>query len=107
MARADARRGPADEPAVAMSSRKRYGDPRKEQAYEEARREGAGGGAPAEGKRSGDGRARGRTRRELSVGYIFFAWIVFFLLCLAAGSLLLAALVFGVLLTGGIAVLNR
>ena len=88
-----------------MSERKRYGDPRKEQAYEEGRREAPSGSAPQAG--SGAQRVGGRSKRELSVGYIFLAWILFFVLWLAAGSLLVAALVFGVLLTGGMAMLNR
>jgi Flp pilus assembly protein TadB len=70
-----------------MSGRKRYGDPRKNQARESAKQ------------------ARGRSKRELSVGFIVVAWIVFFVLWLAAG-LLVAAIVFGALLLGGIAALN-
>jgi Flp pilus assembly protein TadB len=71
-----------------MSDKKHYGDPRKEQARESQKS------------------ARGRSKRELSVGFIFFAWIVFFVLWLAVGSLLVAAIVFGVLLLGGAAVLS-
>jgi hypothetical protein len=70
-----------------VSDRKRYGDPRKNQAREDSKR------------------ARGRSKRELSVGFIFFAWIVFFALWLAVG-LLVAAIVFGALLLGGIAALS-
>jgi hypothetical protein len=81
-----------------MSQRKRYGNPRRE-AEELAARE--HGGSERERGREG-----GRSDRELSVGFIFFAWILFFLIWLALGSLLVAALVFGILLTGGIAVLN-
>ena len=69
-------------------SGKRYGDPRKRAAVEEA------------------GEKRGRSKRELSTAFLFFAWIVFFAIWLAAGSLLVAALVFGVLLSGAIALLN-
>ena len=72
-----------------MSGKKRYGDPRKDEAARESSE-----------------RARTRSKRELSVGFIFFAWIVFFVLWLAVGSLLVAAIVFGVLLSGGIAVLK-
>ena len=67
-------------------------------------------------KRSGDPRKRaaaeeraekpGRSNRELSTAFIFIAWIVFFAIWLAAGSLLVAALVFGVMLSGAIALLN-
>jgi uncharacterized membrane protein YccF (DUF307 family) len=71
-----------------MSGKKRYGDPRKNEARESAKQ------------------ARRRSKRELSVGFLFFAWIVFFGLWLAVGSLLVAAIVFGVMLLGGIAVLN-
>jgi hypothetical protein len=84
-----------------MSQKKRYGDPRKE-AQERAAH--AQGGSGREG--AGSGREGGRSDRELSVGFIFFAWILFFAIWLAAGSLLVAALVFGVLLTAGIGVLN-
>jgi uncharacterized membrane protein YccF (DUF307 family) len=70
-----------------VSDKKRYGDPRKNQARESAKR------------------ARGRSKRELSVGFIFFVWIVFFALWLAVG-LVVAAIVFGVLLLGGIAALT-
>jgi anti-sigma factor RsiW len=74
-----------------MTGRRRYGDPRKDQAVESAKRE------------------RERSKREFSGGFllfILFAWVVFFVLWLAAGSLLVAAIVFGVLLLGGIAVFN-
>ncbi len=71
-----------------MSGKKRYGDPRK---------------TPARGSSN---QARGRSKGELSVAFIFFAWIVFFVLWLAVGSLLVAAIVLGVLLLGGMAVLN-
>ena len=70
-----------------MSGKKRYGDPRKNQARESSQQ------------------VRGRSKRELSVGFIAFAWIVFFVLWLAAG-LLVAAIVFGVLLFGGVALLG-
>ncbi len=71
-----------------MSEKKRYGDPRKQQAAEDSKR------------------VAGRSKRELSVGFIFFAWALFFLLWLVAGSLVVAAVVCGLLLTGAIAVLN-
>lgn len=71
-----------------MSEKKRYGDPRKNQAQQQATRE------------------RRRSKRELSAGFLAVAWVLFFVIWLAAGSLLVAALVFGVLLSGGIAVLN-
>jgi len=67
-----------------MSGRKRYGDPRKRESAKQV---------------------RGRSKRELSVGFIAVAWIVFFALWLAVG-LLVAAIVFGVLLFGGMAVIN-
>ena len=70
-----------------MSGKKRYGDPRKNQAREDSQA------------------ARGRSKRELSVWFIAVAWLVFFVLWLVAG-LLIAAIVFGVLLLGGIAALN-
>jgi Flp pilus assembly protein TadB len=70
-----------------MSGKKRYGDPRKNQSHERST-------------------ARKRSKRELSMGFILIAWIVFFLLWLAVGSLLVAAIVFGVLLVGGTAVIN-
>lgn len=89
-----------------MSDRKRYGNPAKEQEYEEAQREGGRSTAQREGGRSAAPR-EGRSKGELSVGFIFFAWILFFVLWLAAGSLLVAALVFGVVLTGAMAVLNH
>ena len=72
-----------------MSKRKRYGDPRKNEASEAARRSG------------------GRSKPELSVGYIFFAWIVFFLLWIFAHSLVIAAVVFGALLVIGGGLLTR
>src|SRR5262249_55885158 len=74
-----------------MTEKKRYGDPRREQAQEASKE------------------AREASKREFSGGslvFIFFAWIVFFGLWLAVGSLLVAAIVFGVLLTGGIAVID-
>jgi hypothetical protein len=74
-----------------MTGRKRYGDPRKNEA------------------REGSKQAREKSRREFSGGsivFLFFAWIVFFVLWVAVGSLLVAAIVFGVLMSGGIAVLN-
>ena len=71
-----------------MSGKKRYGDPRNHQAAQESAEHG-----------------RARSRRELSVGFIFFAWIVFFVLWLTTGFVV-AAIVFGVLLLGGIAVLK-
>ena len=70
-----------------MSQKKRYGDPRK---------------SDAEATPRGQGRSKG----ELSVGFIFAAWIVFFVVWLALGSLLVAAIVFGLMLTGAIAILN-
>jgi hypothetical protein len=70
-----------------MSKKKRYGDPRKNQARENAKL------------------IAGRSKRELSVGFIFFAWIVFFALWLAVG-LLVAGVVFGVLLFAGTALLS-
>ena len=74
-----------------MTGRTRYGDPRKDEAQESAKR------------------ARERSKREYSGGFLFFvafAWIVFFVLWLAVGSLLAAAIVVGVLLSCGIAVFN-
>jgi len=71
-----------------MSKRKRYGDPRKNEPSESARRE-------------------GRSKTELSVGYILFAWIVFFVLLFAVRSLVIAAVVFGALLVIGTALLRR
>jgi hypothetical protein len=71
-----------------MSEKKRYGDPRKQEAYEESKS------------------VAGRSKRELSVGFIFFAWGLFFLLWLVAGSLVVAAVVCGLLLTAAIALLN-
>ena len=72
-----------------LSGKKRYGDPRKNEAARESSKQ-----------------ARGRSKRELSVGFICFAWIVFFVVWLAVGSLLVAAIVFGALLLGGIAALK-
>lgn len=74
-----------------MTRKRRYGDPRKNQPQESSKQ------------------ARERSKREFSGGFLFyigFAWIVFFVLWLAVGSLLVAAIVFGVLLSGGIAVFN-
>jgi hypothetical protein len=71
-----------------MSGKKRYGDPRKNQARQNSKL------------------TRTRSKRELSVGFLLFAWIVFFVLWFAVGSLLVAAIVFGVLLFGGMAVLK-
>ena len=71
-----------------MSDKKRYGDPRKNQALEDSKR------------------VRGRSKRELSTGFIFFGWAVFFLIWLAAGSLVIAAVVFGALLSIGIVMLS-
>jgi hypothetical protein len=71
-----------------MSEKKRYGDPRKQQALEESKR------------------VAGRSKRELSVGFIFFAWALFFLIWLVAGSLVVAAVVCGLLLTVAIGLLN-
>ena len=72
-----------------MSGKKRYGDPRKNEAARES-----------------SARKPGRSKRELSVGFIFFAWIVFFVIWLAAGSLVVAAVVFGALLLAGGAALT-
>jgi len=69
-----------------MSGKKRYGDPRKNEELAVSKQ------------------AAGRSKRELSVGFIFIAWIVFFALWLTVG-LIVAAIVFGVLLIGGGAVL--
>ena len=70
-----------------MSQKKRYGDPRKSETQ-------------------GTRREQGRSKGELSVGFIFAAWIVFFVVWLALGSLLVAAIVFGLMLTGAIAILH-
>jgi Flp pilus assembly protein TadB len=51
-------------------------------------------------------RARRRSKRELSIGFIVFAWIVLFVIWFAAGSLLIAAIVFAVLLFAGLAALS-
>ena len=70
-----------------MSDSKKYGDPRKNaQESSKQRRE--------------------TSKGELSVGFIFLAWFVFFGIWLAAGSLLVAAIVFGLLMTAAIGVLN-
>ena len=50
----------------AVSEKRRYGDPRKQQAVEDSKR------------------VAGRSKRELSVGFIFFAWALFFLLWLGS-----------------------
>jgi hypothetical protein len=71
-----------------MSGKTRYGDPRKNQSRESSKQ------------------VQGRSKRELSAGFLVVAWIVFFVVWLAVGSLLVAAIVFGVLLLGGIAVLS-
>jgi Flp pilus assembly protein TadB len=71
-----------------MSDKKRYGDPRK-QAVESQKRTGRG------------------SKRELSIAFIVFAWIVLFVIWFAVGSLLVAAIVFAVLLMAGIAALSR
>ena len=73
------------------AGKKRYGDPRKRQAQESSKQ------------------TSERSKREFSGAFLFFilfAWIVFFVLWLAVGSLLAAAIVFGVLLSGGIVVFN-
>jgi Flp pilus assembly protein TadB len=70
-----------------MSNKKRYGDPRKQAQESEKRR-------------------RRRSKRELSIGYIVFAWIVLFVIWFAAGSLLIAAIVFAALLFVGVAALS-
>jgi Flp pilus assembly protein TadB len=71
-----------------MSDKKRYGDPRK-RAVESQKR------------------TRRGSKRELSIGFIVFAWIVLFVIWFAVGSLLVAAIVFAVLLMAGIAALSR
>jgi hypothetical protein len=74
-----------------MTGKRRHGDPRKNPTHESSEQ------------------ARESSKREFSGGsllFIFFAWIVFFVIWLAVGSLLVAAIVFGVLLTGGIAVID-
>ena len=68
-----------------MSGKKRYGDPRKHPPAKSPKREFSGG----------------------SLVFVLVAWIVFFAVWLAAGSLLVAAIAFGVLLSGGIAVIDR
>jgi hypothetical protein len=73
-----------------MTGKRRYGDPRKNQQQESSKQ------------------AR-ESKREFSGGFLFyiaFAWIVFFVLWLAVGSLLVAAIVFGLLLSAGIALFN-
>ena len=72
-----------------MTDKKHYGDPRKND--------------PPEGSKP----RKVRSQRELSTGFIFLAWFVFFGIWLAAGSLLVAAIVFGLLMTAAIGVLNR
>jgi len=72
-----------------MAEKKHYGDPRKNDPQ--------GSSKPR----------KGRSQRELSTGFIFLAWFVFFGIWLAAGSLLVAAIVFGLLMTAAIGVLNR
>jgi len=74
-----------------MSKRKRYGDPRKQEASE------------AESARE----RRGRSKTELSVGYIFFAWIVFFALWIFAHSVVIAGVVLLALLAIGGGILSR
>jgi hypothetical protein len=65
-----------------------------------------GGGRRKSSHRGSPAReGRSRSRRELSVGYIFAAWLVFFLLWVVAGFLV-AAIVFGVMLAAGGAVLR-
>jgi hypothetical protein len=71
-----------------VSGKRRSGDPSKAEAQESSKRAG------------------GRSKRELSAGFLLLAWALFFVLWLAVGSLLVAAIIFGVLLSGGIAVLN-
>jgi len=71
-----------------MSGKKRYGDPRKNPTPDSPQQ------------------ARGRSKRELSVGFLLVAWVVFFLVWLAVGSVLVAAIVFGALFAGGLAVIN-
>jgi Flp pilus assembly protein TadB len=51
--------------------------------------------------RAGRGEGRRAGRKELSVGFVFAAWIVFFALWVVTGSLLIAAIVLGVLLAIG------
>jgi len=75
-----------------MSEKKRYGDPRKGQAHEKS-------------ERGDTSRSCGRSKGELSVGFILFAWALFFVVW-AASNLLIAALVFGIALTAAIAMLN-
>lgn len=71
-----------------MTDKKHYGDPRKNAELESAKQR------------------RGTSKGELSVGFIFLAWFVFFGIWLAAGSLLVAAIVFGLLMTAAIGVIN-
>ena len=70
-----------------MSDKARSGDPRKR--------------AQESGKR-----ARRRSKRELSIGFIVFAWIALFVIWFAAGSLIIAAIVFAALLFAGVAALR-
>jgi uncharacterized membrane protein YccF (DUF307 family) len=71
-----------------MTGKKHYGDPRKNDPQ------------------AGSKKRRGTSKRELSIGFIFLAWFVFFGIWLAAGSLLVAAIVFGLLMSAAIGVLN-
>ncbi len=71
-----------------MAEKKHYGDPRKNAAEEAATKRRAPG------------------KREMSTGFIFLAWIVFFGLWLVAG-LIAAAIVMGLMMTAAIAVLNK
>ena len=71
-----------------MSGGKRYGDPRKNAAADEATSQGR------------------KPTRELSTWFMLAAWIVFFLIWAIAGSLLAAAIVLGVMLTVGMAALK-
>lgn len=71
-----------------MSDKARSGDPRKRAQESEKR-------------------GRRRSKRELSIGYILFAWIVLFVIWFAAGSLLIAAIVFAALLFVGVAAISR
>jgi Flp pilus assembly protein TadB len=74
-----------------MTGKRQSGNPRKNQAQESSNQ------------------ARDGSKREFSGASLLFilvAWIVFFVVWLAAGSLLVAVIVFGVLLSGGIAVID-
>jgi hypothetical protein len=67
------------------------------------------GGAQGPNRRRPQMSPRHRSKPEFSGGsllFIFFAWVVFFVLWIAVGSLLVAAIVFGVLLSGGIALID-